>query len=51
MAEGRYDTPGRAAAAIAAGAWSVTVGSALTRPAVATARFATEITAQTRRPR
>jgi len=51
MAEGRYDTPGRAAAAIAAGAWSVTVGSVLTRLEVATARFATEIAAQTPRSR
>ena len=46
MAEGRYDTPARAAAAIAAGAWAVTVGSALTRLEVATARFASEIAAQ-----
>jgi putative N-acetylmannosamine-6-phosphate epimerase len=40
MAEGRYDTPERAAAAIAAGAWAVTVGSALTRLEVATGWFA-----------
>jgi putative N-acetylmannosamine-6-phosphate epimerase len=39
MAEGRYDTPERAAAAIAAGAWAVTVGSALTRLEVATGWF------------
>jgi putative N-acetylmannosamine-6-phosphate epimerase len=45
MAEGRYDTPARAAAAVAAGAWSVTVGSALTRLELATARFADEIAA------
>ena len=46
MAEGRYDTPARAAAAVAAGAWSVTVGSALTRLELATARFADEIAAR-----
>jgi N-acylglucosamine-6-phosphate 2-epimerase len=40
MAEGRYDSPELAAAARAAGAFAVTVGSALTRLEVATARFA-----------
>jgi N-acylglucosamine-6-phosphate 2-epimerase len=40
MAEGRYDTPARAAAALRAGAWAVTVGSALTRLEVATGWFA-----------
>ena len=43
MAEGRYDTPARAAAALRAGAWAVTVGSALTRLEVATAWFATAL--------
>ncbi len=40
MAEGRYDTPERAAQAIQAGAWSVTVGTALTRLELMTAGFA-----------
>lgn len=40
MAEGRYDTPQAAAQARAAGARAVTVGSALTRLELATARFA-----------
>jgi len=40
MAEGRYDTPQRAAAALQAGAWAVTVGSALTRLEVVTGWFA-----------
>ena len=40
MAEGRYDTPERAAAALRAGAWAVTVGSALTRLEVVTGWFA-----------
>ncbi len=40
MAEGRYDTPARAAAALRAGAWAVTVGSALTRLEVTTGWFA-----------
>lgn len=43
MAEGRYDTPARARAALQAGAWAVTVGSALTRLEVATAWFATAL--------
>lgn len=43
MAEGRYDTPARAAAAMQAGAWAVTVGSALTRLEVATGWFATAL--------
>jgi putative N-acetylmannosamine-6-phosphate epimerase len=43
MAEGRYDTPARAAAAVKAGAWAVTVGSALTRLEVATGWFATAL--------
>jgi len=45
MAEGRYDTPEQAAAALRAGAWAVTVGSALTRLEVATARFADAVRA------
>jgi len=40
MAEGRYDSPELAAAALRAGAWAVTVGSALTRLEVATSWFA-----------
>lgn len=32
MAEGRYNTPAQAKAALDAGAWAVTVGSAITRP-------------------
>ena len=43
MAEGRYDTPARAAAAVRAGAWAVTVGSALTRLEVATGWFASAV--------
>lgn len=39
MAEGRFDSPTLAAAALQAGAFAVTVGSALTRLEVATARF------------
>ena len=44
MAEGRYDTPARAAAAVRAGAWAVTVGSALTRLEVTTGWFAQALT-------
>lgn len=40
MAEGRYDTPDRAAQALGAGAWAVTVGTALTRLEVMTSWFA-----------
>lgn len=40
MAEGRYDTPALAAAALQAGAWAVTVGSAITRLEVVTQWFA-----------
>lgn len=32
MAEGRFNTPAQARSALAAGAWAVTVGSAITRP-------------------
>ena len=39
MAEGRLNTPAQAAAAIRAGAWAVTVGSALTRLELATRWF------------
>ena len=45
MAEGRYDTPARAAAALRAGAWAVTVGSALTRLEVVTGWFAAALAA------
>jgi len=46
IAEGRYDTPQRAAAARAAGAWAVTVGSAITRLEVVTGWFAAAIQAR-----
>lgn len=39
MAEGRFNTPAQAAAARQAGAWAVTVGSALTRLELATQWF------------
>ena len=45
IAEGRFDTPELCQQAIAAGADCVTVGSALTRLEVATARFADAVTA------
>jgi N-acylglucosamine-6-phosphate 2-epimerase len=41
LAEGRYHTPEQASAALAAGADSVVVGTAITDPAWITARFAT----------
>ena len=44
MAEGRYDTPQRAAQAIQAGAWAVTVGTALTRLEVMTSWFVSGVT-------
>ncbi|MFN7220439.1 MAG: N-acetylmannosamine-6-phosphate 2-epimerase [Burkholderiales bacterium] len=40
MAEGRFNTPADARAAIEAGAWAVTVGSAITRIEVVTGWFA-----------
>lgn len=39
IAEGRIHTPEQARAALMAGAWAVTVGAAITRPQVITARF------------
>ncbi|MFN9194754.1 MAG: putative N-acetylmannosamine-6-phosphate 2-epimerase [Pseudomonadota bacterium] len=45
VAEGRYHRPEQAAAAIAAGAWCVTVGSALTRLEHATGWFAAAVAA------
>lgn len=45
MAEGRFNTPSQAAAAIAAGAWAVTVGTALTRTEVVTGWFTDAIAA------
>lgn len=45
MAEGRYDTPDDLRAALAAGADSVTVGTALTRLEIVTARFAAAMAA------
>ncbi|MBU6193352.1 MAG: N-acetylmannosamine-6-phosphate 2-epimerase [Burkholderiales bacterium] len=50
MAEGRYDTPERAAQAIQAGAWSVTVGTALTRLELMTAGFAQGLASAQYRP-
>jgi len=40
MAEGRLNTPEQAAAAVEAGAWAVTVGTAITRTEVVTGWFA-----------
>lgn len=40
VAEGRYDTPAAAAAAMEAGAFAVTVGSAITRPEHVTSWYA-----------
>ena len=45
MAEGRYDTPGDVRAALKAGADAVTVGTAITRLEIVTARFAAAIAA------
>ena len=39
IAEGRIETPEQASAALAAGAYAVVVGSAITRPATITRRF------------
>ncbi|MGI9393694.1 MAG: putative N-acetylmannosamine-6-phosphate 2-epimerase, partial [Boseongicola sp.] len=47
MAEGRFDTPELAAAAIEAGANAVTVGSSLTRLEIVSSRFADAISAAT----
>lgn len=44
FAEGRYNTPAEAAKGIAAGAWSVVVGSAITRPHLITRWFVEAIT-------
>ncbi len=43
IAEGRYNSPERAAQAIGAGAWAVTVGSAITRVEHIAAWFADSI--------
>jgi putative N-acetylmannosamine-6-phosphate epimerase len=43
FAEGRYNTPALAAAAIAAGACAVVVGTAITRPETITAWYAAAI--------
>ncbi len=45
IAEGRIDTPEQAGAALAAGAYSVVVGSAITRPVTIARRFADAIEA------
>jgi N-acylglucosamine-6-phosphate 2-epimerase len=47
MAEGRFNTPAQAAAARQAGAWSVTVGSALTRLELATQWFCSAVAGST----
>jgi len=39
VAEGRIATPQQARAALDAGAWTVVVGGAITRPELITARF------------
>ena len=39
IAEGRFNSPGQAARALACGAWAVTVGSAITRPKTITTWF------------
>ena len=46
MAEGRFNTPAQAAAAIEAGAWAVTVGTAITRTEVVTGWFAKALKAR-----
>lgn len=46
MAEGRLNTPAQAASAIDAGAWSVTVGTAITRTEVVTGWFAKALKAR-----
>jgi N-acylglucosamine-6-phosphate 2-epimerase len=48
IAEGGYATPDQAARAIAAGAYAVVVGTAITRPHVITRRFAERIAAALR---
>lgn len=50
IAEGRYHTPELAAAALAAGATSVVVGTAITDPSAITARFAAAVHGQYRSP-
>lgn len=50
FAEGRYNTPEMAAAAIRAGAWAVCVGSAITDPFTATGWFVRELAAVTITP-
>ncbi|MFC6600414.1 putative N-acetylmannosamine-6-phosphate 2-epimerase [Kitasatospora paranensis] len=47
VAEGRISTPDEASAAIAAGAHTVVVGGAITRPAALTARFSAALAAHT----
>ena len=47
IAEGHISTPAEARRAIRAGAWSVVVGSAITRPGVITAGFAQAMTQRT----
>ena len=43
IAEGRVHTPEQARRALDLGAWSVVVGSAITRPRTITARFVSAI--------
>lgn len=47
IAEGHISTPAEAKRAIETGAWSVVVGSAITRPGTLTARFVKAMTAST----
>jgi N-acetylmannosamine-6-phosphate 2-epimerase/N-acetylmannosamine kinase len=49
MAEGRYQAPGDAAAAVAAGADAVVVGSAITRPEHVTQWFVAAMDAAPRK--
>jgi glucokinase len=48
IAEGRVHTPEQAASALAAGAFAVVVGEAITKPQLTTQRFARALEAQTR---
>ncbi|MEF1245225.1 HisA/HisF-related TIM barrel protein, partial [Vibrio campbellii] len=46
IAEGRISTPLHVSQAMAAGAWTVVVGSAITRPQLITQKFAQAIQAE-----
>jgi N-acetylglucosamine-6-phosphate deacetylase len=49
VAEGRYGSPEEARAALARGAWAVVVGTAITRPMLAAARFVEAVSLPRRR--